>query len=153
LLCRCKVATYRLFERFGAALSFRALLFQSQRGDVGARLTQRSQFAANGQPDRIVEGSPPLGTLKQFSVPSHGQAAVGEANGHSFPFGALNNFPGLTLQIHLVLPKRRFGSDSYPIAHSGPVSVCGFLFFICSTVADQISCDAWQPFSNVSATP
>jgi hypothetical protein len=81
--------------------------------------------------DRNIElskGSPPLGTLKQFRVPSHEQPAVREANGHSFPIGAFNNLSGLTLQIHLVLPKRRFGNESHPIAHSG-ISVGLFSLF------------------------
>jgi hypothetical protein len=82
----------------------------------------------------------PLGTLEQFSVPSHEQPAVGETNSHSIPFGAFNNLPGLTLQIHLVLPKRRFGNESNPIAHSG----VGLRFSLShlSTVADKISRDA-----------
>jgi hypothetical protein len=86
--------------------------------------------------DRNIElskGSPPLRTLKQFRVPSHEQPAVREANGHSFPIGAFNNLSGLTLQIHLVLPKRVSETSRTRSPTLGSVSVC-FLFFICSTV-------------------
>jgi hypothetical protein len=60
-----------------------------------------------------------LRTLKQGSVPSHKQPAVGEANGHSLPFGAFDYLPGLTLQVYLVLPKWRCGNEPHPIAYFG----------------------------------
>ena len=73
-----------------------------------ARLTQRSQFAANGSGIGSSRAAP-LDTLEQFSVPSHDQPAVGETNSHSFPFGAFNNLPGLTAITPLLIVSRELG--------------------------------------------